>query len=181
MAKEIELEVDGFEVTIKPIDLSLKEDKLDELPDREDTKFEKAKPMKVYRVKLYTEAVAETTVKGETQYEAIERSKESIPPSKYEIMDWIYKETEYIEDTYVNPDNPEEEWEYNDCIMEEYGYEYFDLMNWQLALLQSDDQSTLKRFGVGEEMEQMSWWKVYDTEGRKKLRGLKKEEEADEE
>lgn len=152
MAKEIEIEADGLEFTMKPINLSLNKDKLesDEIPNEEDAKLTKALSMKVYRVTLYCEAIAETVVKGETKYDAIEKAKDSIPPSGYKITDLVHNESKYIEDVYVKPDKPEKAWEYKEYIMDEYGYEYFDLMNWQLALLQSDDQTTLKRFGVGD-------------------------------
>jgi len=138
---EIKLKVDDFEVIIDPSELELKAELKDDLPPVEDI----AEPMGIYDVDLYAEFVGSMRVKAITEYDACQKAKEELHESRYELSTWLHTEAHLRGTELVDP-KTEEPFDYNTYIFTEYGYGYFNMKSWQIALLSSKNQTTLKEF-----------------------------------
>lgn len=145
---KIKLEVDDFKVIIDPDELELREEVKGEIPSEEEAKDEDfVVDMYSYNVRICREAVGNIKVKAPDKYSAVERAEDKLLPSEYELEGVIHEEATKLGSTKVDVKRGEE-YSYKSYIFNEYGYDCFKLKGWQLALLNSEDQTTLKRWGV---------------------------------
>jgi hypothetical protein len=140
VTESITLEADGWKTEIDVNELEFKDGVKDDLPDKYDVAFQGH----VYQVRIYSEAVAHVKVPAYNKYRAIERAKDQLISTDYEIEDTIHEEADKIDDVLI--DENDRIFNYKRHILENYGHEYFKLKDWQIALLQSEDQSRLDRF-----------------------------------